>query len=187
MTTKKKPALTKFFHFFAVFLVLSGCTTQHDHSALNVFATAKTVELFAGAGGVYVAQDGKVTTATYDTKDDKIVSGLVPMAGGALSEEEITALHEALVQPEPNGTGMGAGVSFCCFPRHVFVFRDAANRYLGALKVCFACSCAFVNYPKPLGNNDTAEQRYFGERVEWDEAFVMRIVHQHQLPISFNH
>lgn len=88
-----------------------------------------------------------------------------------LTAGEVETLRSAVTEgPAPDA------VMACCIPRHAFVFYDRSGAKLGALTVCFECSCAGVFDAPTFKARDL-------EWVYWDEGKLAAIVRAHDLPL----
>lgn len=131
----------------------------------------KAAELFPNAAVVKVymyegtpQRDGGVM------RDFKTLTpGAVPSAGVALSATQVAQVKRALTR----ATGDQA-IGACFFPRHGFVFQDAAGKVVGTLDVCFECSNYSIDAP---GYREKAKAIYDRHRQPddaWDEKIARK-------------
>jgi len=90
--------------------------------------------------------------------------------GVILTASETQRLRGAVFFTEPP-----PAIAACCIPRHAFKFYDKQKNEIGALDVCFECSCARIEGEKSPNPNLMW--------IDWDNAVIAAIVEAHNLPI----
>jgi hypothetical protein len=106
----------------------------------------------------------------------------VPSAGVALNAAQLAQVKRAFAQ----ATGDQA-IGACFFPRHGFVFEDAAGKVVGTLDVCFECSNYTIDAPGYREKEKAIYDRHPQPEDNWDEKIARKAsVEVDRLRAEFN-
>lgn len=128
----------------------------------GLFPNATVVKLYMYEGSEKI--EGGVM------KDFKTLTpDAVPSTGVTLNATQMAQVKRAFAR----ATGDQA-IGACFFPRHGFVFEDAAGKVVGTLDVCFECSNYSIDAP---GYREKAKAIYDRHRQpdgDWDEKIARK-------------
>lgn len=145
----------------------------------------KAAELFPDATvvRVYMYEAGEAKLDARVMRDFKtLTSDAVPSAGVTLSPTQVAQVKRAFTR----ATGDQA-VGACFFPRHGFVFEDAAGKVLGTLDVCFECSNYSIDAPGYREKAKAIYDRHKQPDGEWDEKIATKAAAEiNRLRAEFN-
>lgn len=151
-------------------------------TALTALALAAALPAKAGApeaAGLF-PNATVVKVYMYESSEKKLEAGVmkdfktltpdaVPSTGVTLDTKQAAQVKRAFTR----ATGDQA-IGACFFPRHGFVFEDAAGKVVGTLDVCFECSNYAIDAP---GYREKAKAIYDRHRQpdgEWDEKIARK-------------
>jgi hypothetical protein len=146
--------------FAAVALVT---VPRADAGAPELFPNATVVKLY-----MYEAGEAKLDARVM--RDFKTLTpDAVPAAGFTLGAEQVVQVKRAFTR----ATGDQA-LGACFFPRHGFVFEDAAGKVVGTLDVCFECSNYAIDAPGYRDKAKAIYDRHPQPEGGWDEKVARK-------------
>lgn len=145
----------------------------------------KRAELFPNATAVkvYMYESGEAKLDARVMRDFKTLTpDAVPAAGFALSAAQVGQVKRAFTK----ATGDQA-IGACFFPRHGFVFTDAAGKVVGTLDVCFECTNYSIDAPGYREKEKAIYDRHKQPDDGWDEKIARKAAAEvNKLRAAFN-
>jgi hypothetical protein len=132
----------------------------------------RVAELFPSATvvKVFMYESGEAKLDARVMRDFKTVTAdAVPSAGVALDTAQVAQVKRAFTR----ATGDQA-IGACFFPRHGFVFEDAAGKVVGTLDVCFECSNYIIDAPGYREKEKAIYDRHKQPDGDWDEKVARK-------------